>query len=259
VTDDRITEAHWLPDGRLLAVDRDFRLVAMDANGGNRTVLFQENPVIGGFSVCPDTGHVLFSSADKTTGNLNIWRVDIQSSNATLLTNGKTDLAPACSSDSTYFVYSSLQGSGALLMSMPLAGGSAKRLSEKVLAMPTISPDGRRIAALATEGSGINAVKLIEILPSNGGTPLKTFSPAPSIGYGLQFSADGQAIYYVTRNKGASNIMMQPLAGGLPVAVTKFHDQFITSFDFDWTNKRLAVVRGTNRSDIVLITQQEAH
>ncbi len=51
--------------------------------------------------------------------------------------------------------------------------------------------------------------------------------------------------------------MMQSLAGGAPTPVTKFHDKFISSFEFDWTNKRLAVVRGTSRSDIVLITQQE--
>ncbi len=69
--------------------------------------------------------------------------------------------------------------------------------------MPAISPDGHQIAALATEGSGVNAVGIIEIFPSEGETPLRTFLPAPFIGYGLQFSADGQAIYYVTRKKGA--------------------------------------------------------
>ncbi len=105
---------------------------------------------------------------------------------------------------------------------------------------------------------------MIEIFSPQGGTPLKSFAPGPTFSpggdrFGLQFSADGQAIYYVTSNKGVDNIVMQPMTGGPPTPVTKFRDKFITAFDFDWKNKRLAVVRGTRRSDMVLITQQEAH
>jgi eukaryotic-like serine/threonine-protein kinase len=262
--DDRIYEAHWLPDGRLLAVDNFYRVITMSAAGSNQTVIFQDNFVVGRLSVCPDGRHALFSALDKETGNLNIGRLDIQSSDATMLTSDEFDVTPVCSPDGTYFVYSSRAGGKWRLMKKPLAGGPATQLSEKQIAFPAISPDGSQIAAVALEGSAANEVEMIEIFSPQGGTPLKSFAPGPTFSpggdrYGLQFSADEQAIYYVTSSKGVDNIVMQPMSGGPPTPVTKFRDKFITAFDFDWRNERLAVVRGTSRSDIVLITQQEGH
>ncbi len=68
VIDDRIYEAHWLPDGRLLAVDNFYRVITMSAAGSNQTVVFQDNFVVGRLSVCPDGRHALFSALDKKTG-----------------------------------------------------------------------------------------------------------------------------------------------------------------------------------------------
>ena len=51
--DDQIYAADWLPDGRLLAVDNSYRIVTMSADGNNRTVIFQGNPVLGPVSACP--------------------------------------------------------------------------------------------------------------------------------------------------------------------------------------------------------------
>ena len=180
-----------------------------------------------------------------------------------MLTSGKKEGFAVCSPDGTYFIYMSLVDGKWRLMKKPLAGGPAIELSEKTGGFPAISPDGSQIAAVALEGSsGTNAVVMIDVFSPHGGAPLKSFAPAPTFSVetldrsGLQFSADGQAIYYATSNNGVDNIVMQPIAGGPPTPVTKFHDKFIAAFDFDWTNKRLAVVRGNNRSDIVLITQR---
>ena len=122
VIDDRIYEAHWLPDGRLLAVDNFYRVITMSAAGSNQTVVFQDNFVVGRLSVCPDGRHALFSALDKKTGNLNIGRLDIQSSDATMLTSDKFDVTPVCSPDGTYFLYSSLASRKWRVMKKPFAG-----------------------------------------------------------------------------------------------------------------------------------------
>ena len=107
------------------------------------------------------------------------------------------------------------------------------------------------------EGQGANAKPMIEILPAQGGLPVKSFPPSRFISGLFQYSADGQSLYYPITEKGVSNILMQPIAGGPSTLVTKFDDLFLYGYDYDWKNKRLAVARGRTNSDVVLVTQQE--
>ncbi len=39
--------------------------------------------------------------------------------------------------------------------------------------------------------------------------------------------------------------------------VTNFNDLNIYGYDYDWKNKRLALARGHNNTDIVMLTQQQ--
>ena len=73
----------------------------------------------------------------------------------------------------------------------------------------------------------------------------------------FHYSADGQNLYYPVTEKGVSNILMQPIAGGAPTLATNFEDLFLYGYDYDWKNKKLAVARGRNNSDVVLITSSQ--
>ena len=138
----------WLPDGRLLTMDYDSHIAVMNADGSNRNVIYKERLPMGGLSVCPDGAHALFFMANRQTKAINIWRLDVQSGSATVLTNGKVDQNAVCSPDSKYFLYTSLQKGKQVLMEMPLAGGEPKQLSDKFVNSAAISPDGKQIAAL---------------------------------------------------------------------------------------------------------------
>jgi Tol biopolymer transport system component len=249
----------WLPDGRLLAMDYDSHIAVMNADGSNRNVIYKERLPMGGLSVCPDGAHALFYMANGQTKAINIWRLDLQSGGATVLTNGKVDQNAFCSPDSKYFLYTTLQKGKQVLMEMPLAGGEAKQLSDKFVTFATISPDGKQIAALTAVGTGVNTKVVIEIIPSQGGLPVKSFPPSPFIfSPSFRFSSDGQALYYVVTNKGVSNLFMQPIGSASGTLVTDFSDLRIYGFDYDWKNKKLAVARGRSNDDVVLLTQQHA-
>ena len=144
-----------------------------------------------------------------------------------------------------------------LLMEMPVTGGEGKQLSDRLIDFAALSPDGKQIAALAVEGQGANARPMLEILPAQGGLPVQSFPPSRFISGLVQYSADGQSLYYPITEKGVSNILMQPIAGGPPALVTKFDDLFLYGYDYDWKNKKLVVARGRTNSDVVLLTQQE--
>jgi len=246
----------WLPDGRLITLDHEGHISIMNADGSNRNVIYQQNLPMQGLTVCPDGAYAFFNMPNRDTKALNIFRLDLQSSSATAVTSGKVDQNPVCSPDSKYFLYTKLERGRQLLMEMPVGGGEAKQLSDKLVNFGAVSPDGKEIATLAVEGQGVNAKPVIEIIPAQGGLPVKSFSPSRFISGLFQYSADGQSLYYPVTEKGVSNILMQPIAGGAPTSVTNFDDLFLYGYDYDWKSKKLAVARGRTNSDVVLITQQ---
>jgi serine/threonine protein kinase/Tol biopolymer transport system component len=248
----------WLPDGRLLAMDYDSHIAVMNADGSNRNVIYKERLPMGGLSICPDGAHALFFMPNRQTKAINIWRLDLQSGRATVLTNGKVDQNAVCSPDSKYFLYTSLQKGKQVLMEMPLAGGESKQLSDKFVSFAAISPDGKQIAALTAFGTGVNSKAMVEIIPSQGGLPVKSFAPSRFISTSFRYSPDGRSLYYGVTNKGVSNLIVQPIGSESASVVTHFDDLLIYGFDYDWKNKKLAVARGRSNDDVVLITQQQA-
>ena len=248
----------WLPDGRLVTLDNTSHIAIMNADGSSRNVIFQEQLPMGGLSVCPDGANALFYMPNKETDAINIWRLDLQNGRATVATHGKLDQNAFCSPDSKFFLYMTLENGRRRLMQMPISGGEAKQLSDKLVEIAAISPDGKQIATLASEGAGANARGMIEMIPAQGGLPVKSFFPSRSLSSPLQFSSDGQALYYAVTEKGVSNIVTQPITGEEPRPVTNFTDLFIYGFNYDWKNKKLAVARGKPNNDIVLIRQQQA-
>jgi serine/threonine protein kinase/Tol biopolymer transport system component len=248
----------WLPDGRLLAMDYDSHITVMNADGSNRNVVYKEHLPMGGLSACPDGAHALFFMPNGQARAINIWRLDLQSGSATALTNGKVDQNAVCSPDSKYFLYTSLLKGKQVLMEMPIGGGEPKSLSDKFVTSAAISPDGKQIAALTLSGTGVKSKLIVEIIPSQGGLPVKSFAPSRFISTSFRYSADGQSLYYGITNKGVSNLIVQPIGSESGSLVTNFNDLRIYGFDYDWKNKRLAVARGRSNDDVVLLTQQQA-
>jgi hypothetical protein len=99
---------------------------------------------------------------------------------------------------------------------------------------------------------------MIEILPAQGGLPVKTFPPIPAISNIYQFSPDGKFLYYPVTAKGVSNMLAQTVGEKNVTPMTNFNDLLIYGYDYDWKNKRLAVSRGRSNTDVVLLSQQQA-
>jgi Tol biopolymer transport system component len=247
----------WRPDGTLVTLDYDGHIATMNADGSARNVIYQQTLPLQGLSVCPDGVHALFQMPNKDTKAINIWRLDLQSGRAEAVTSGKVDQNPECSPDSQFFIYISLQNGKRVLMRMPLGGGQAKVLYDKLVEFGAISPDGKQIAVFTAVGSGVNFKTMVDIIPSEGGLPVKSFPPSRALSGLFRYSADGQSLYYPVTDKGVYNLVAQPIGGGTPKAVTNFTDLSIYGFDYDWKNKKLAMTRGRTDFDIVLITEQQ--
>jgi Tol biopolymer transport system component len=70
----------------------------------------------------------------------------------------------------------------------------------------------------------------------------------------FRWAADGRAIVYGISRNGVTNLWAQPIDGSPPKQLTNFASERIFGFDFSRDGKQVAMSRGTQTSDVVLIS-----
>lgn len=138
---------------------------------------------------------------------------------------------------------------------MSVDGGPFVQLTDYLSGTPAFSPDGRQIACSIQEDAGSTTLS-IAVVAAEGGPPLKTF-PFPGEGQTdsnvLRWTADGREIVYAYLDKGVSNLWAQPVGGGKPRRITSFTSDRIFWFDISHDGNQIALSRGTQTGDVVLI------
>jgi eukaryotic-like serine/threonine-protein kinase len=247
------TNFTWTGDGSLIA-DQKSTLNRIDPVSGSRQIIpTEEGSASGNPSACANGRHVVFEMVfRKGSTNHNLWRMDSSGGNLKQLTTGKNDNHPVCSSDSQW-VYYMQQEDQATLARVSIDGGAPLVLSKIPIVdnQFDISRDGK-LAALATlEHSGEHKVTLV-ILAIDSGQAKQLDFEHEIFGL-LRFSPDNKGVVYSTRNHGVDNLWLQPLDGSKGKQITDFTSEHIYDFHWSFDGKQLAMVRGHDDSDVVLI------
>jgi Tol biopolymer transport system component/aminoglycoside phosphotransferase (APT) family kinase protein len=246
----------WTPDGRILyssintggGVNFDLWVVGTDGSSPTQLTSGEGHKTLP--RVCADGRHVVFSKSDP---GHHVWRMEIDGSNPVQLTHGRYENIVDCSPDGTWLIYASPDAGKLSLWKMPVTGGSPVRLRDG-LGFGTLSPEGGRIAFWHRDGARIG----IATADLEKGPPKMVLYPEPT---GDEFwwcwTADGQSLLYTRQDHGVSNIWSQSIAGGPPKQVTGFTSDLIYSFDLSRDGQYLALARGKETSDVVLIRDLE--
>jgi len=200
--------------------------------------------------VSPDGRYIVWAA--RTSGPWELWRMEIDGSNPTKLTDGGyfQDFTP----DGRWVFYTP---PNARLLKISIDGGTATKVIEENALRPIISPDGQWLACfykvIPEPGELRGETKrTVAILPVNGGSPTKTFE-FPS-GGNIEWTPDGQGIAYIVTEGTLSNLWVQPINGGSPKQLTNFNSERIFKFAWSRNGKQLALSRGVVNRDVVLIT-----
>jgi serine/threonine protein kinase len=252
----------WTPDDRIVFVFSTRKrgdIWIMNRDGSNRKQLTfdagnNHNPVVS-----PDGRYIIFTS--ERTGPRNVWRMNIDGSDARRLTNGLIDLLPSVSPDGQWVIYSSVNSGKLTLWKVQMTGGVPVEITKRGAINGVVSPDGKQIAYLFTEGGAPGSPpNRLAIIPFEGGEPIKTFEISPGLAGArtiLHWSTDASSILYTVISNNVSNIWKQPVDGGKPVQLTNFKWDIITAFDFSRDGRQLAVTRGLLIRDAVLISNSK--
>jgi serine/threonine protein kinase/Tol biopolymer transport system component len=244
----------WTPDGKLVYASNvagSFDLYLTDARGSNPKQLTANSGANGEPCISPDGRYIVFSS--DRIGGPRIWRMDVDGRNQKQLTD-RSDLSPDCSPDSRWVVYTS-NANKDTIWKIGIDGGQPVQLTEKLSLSPAISPNGKQIVCAYLEDQ--NSPIKLAILPAQGGQLVKTLPLTGQIGTNLSWINQGSAVAYVVTSAGVSNLWSQPVNGTQPKQLTDFTSERIFAFNFSRDGKQLALSRGTQTGDVILIDFKE--
>jgi len=240
----------WAPENRLIYTSSTNgvpNLWMMTTDGGNQVQLTNSGAVAP--SRCLSGQYVLYVSTEA--GKRNIFRVDLESGKQQELTNSGSEFWPSCSPDSNWMSYSSLHNPKSTIVTVPLNGGPAVKVTEGLAMHPIISPDGLMIACIYRKDQTVPWK--VTVLPAAGGEPIRSFEMPNAYSQEYRWSIDGRDLYYLVTKEGVANIWKQPVAGGTPSQVTYFKEDTIYSYELSHDGKHMVLSRGASYRDMVAI------
>jgi Tol biopolymer transport system component/DNA-binding winged helix-turn-helix (wHTH) protein len=247
----------WLRDGKIIygsTASGKEDVWLMDADGSNQKQL----TTTAGANFEPtvsDDGRTVVYVSKAADAAQNLWKMNLDNGERTQLTNGGFDLRPDISPDGRWVVYMSVIKDSPTLWKISIDGGAPIQLSDKIAAVPRVSPDGRFIACFYR--AQVETFSKFAVLPFDGGEPVKVFdrSPTTFVEAGIRWTPDGSALTFIDNRDGVSNIWLQPLDGSPARQLTNFTSETIFRFAWSPDGKMIVAERGTETGDIVMINK----
>jgi Tol biopolymer transport system component len=241
----------WLADNRLVySTTEDSRemIFTINADGTNPRQITGGEDGIWIFPNVTGSGRSI-SFLSSRTGFKQVWRVDGDGKNLTKMTQtGSSVFAARILRDNATVIYTTQQATGVFLFKQT-ADGQTAQLTESHTSSFAVSADE---TLLAVETLDENTGKYrVELRSLTDGQRLKIFDFVPN--RQMTFTPDGKNLAYDALHEGLNQIMIQPLDGGEPYALTNFQTDDIFSFDWSPDGNHLAVIRGKQLNDAVLI------
>jgi serine/threonine protein kinase len=244
----------WTPGGQLLLSGYGVWLV--NPESGARTPLLSQARYAESVRACPN-GQLVFTAIPEDKIEAHIFRADADGANLQELTHGKFDQAPVCTADSKTVLY---QDADARLEKVAMAGGPSQIFPKyAAFGRVAVSPDGHQAATITNRpGDTKEQIGLLSLDFSQPVRLLNLERPrAEYIPYfgdsPMEISHDGTGVIYSVREGQADNLWLQPLNGSPGRMLTEFKSEFIRDFGYSADGQQLALIRGHQQSDVVLI------
>jgi Tol biopolymer transport system component len=235
----------WVGD-RVVTSNTLAQWFTMAPDGSNRVPLAGEREPHVDLSACPDGKHLVYTTFRQ--GALELWRSEPDGSNAMRLAPRASIGGGICTPDSKSVIYATDEG----MWRVPIDGGKPEK-TELPLTQVGFSQDSKLMFRVSQRVEGGSMVAKIIVAPAGGGAALHEL-PVPYGMQSLRFTPDGKALTYMISRNRATNIWLQPLAGGAPKQITNFPNGDMFGYAWSRDGKHLAFSRGERKTDVVMMS-----
>ena len=239
----------WTEDGRIVFIQvPDIRMVKPE--GGETLVFSDADHISDQLTSCGPQPYIVFRSAGRSGKvSFNLWRMNSSGADFKQLTFGAAESDPHCSRDGKWVYYVDFADNQSLKR-VSIDGGTPQTILPTASGTAGFSPDGKTVLGLEVRELDH---KLVMDLYSIDDKKVAYHDIDPRASTPMGFAPDGKSIVYTVREKGVGNLWMQPLDGPPPHQLTRFTSEEIDKFLFSKDGTKIAIERGHNESDAVIL------
>jgi eukaryotic-like serine/threonine-protein kinase len=237
----------WLDAGKILATDETSALKVLDILKDETSTLqigkgqWFDDPALCG----PD---MLVSSGGSLDEGTRVYKIRLDGSGATKLTEGPDDLFPQCTPDGRSLFYADNRDlMNPLIMRMSLEGGAAQRVAVGVYY--SLSSNGKLLAIPNIEG-----VPQLQVFSAETLQKIQSFQLKQNVSR-ITFSADNKSIFYPTKTGAATTIWRQPLDALSSVKVASLPGTSVDWIRSSSDGSKLGLTIATPRAEAVLLRE----
>jgi serine/threonine protein kinase/Tol biopolymer transport system component len=244
----QIWQWNWMSDGKLLIPQSGALLSVSAANGDQSSVLPDTKGAADQAVTCGSS--IVFRLVSTSAGSaVNLWKAGTAGTSPVQLTTGRNERNPQCSPDGKWVYFVEVRENQALKR-VPIEGGTPELVRNEPSDGYVLSPDGKTVAQLDVRELDHKLVLNMFEIDSRKMTYRNIDGRASDP---IGFSPDGKGIVYNVRQRGVDNLWLQPLDGSAFRPLTHFTTQRIARFKFSFDGSQIAIERGHNESDAVLL------
>ena len=235
----------WTPDNRIVYVSQvsgNQEIWIMSASGGDQKQLTNDPQADILPAVSNDGRYIVFLSS--RSGTLRLWRMNIDGSGPKQLSGKEARIfQPLIGLDSRAVIF---RGDDNTSWKVPIEGGEPEPAKPSDL-------EERRAGWGYTE-KGADGISRRNLTVWQGGEQ-RRFEIPQTVAFNIDplWRLDRRSVLYVDTPTGVSNIWSFPLDGGQPKQVTNFQSEQIFAFAYSPDGKQIAVTRGSQTNDVVLL------
>jgi len=246
----------WLPDGRILSMDSNFRSVVLSADGKSRAPLLERESLVLEPAACGRDSILLSLLHGKDY--VSIAKYTPSTGELKELTQGPDDEGGSCTPDGKTIFFTRWDHGGNLMKTSADSAAPAKINGTEgtLVSYPGISPDGKLLVYTQLVGEGANQKYQFVIQSVDGEVPLKTL-PCPETSGSARWAPDGKGIVYAREATEGPALFYQPLDGSPAIQILRFDSEpmAIQSFGFSQDGKKIAVARARDAdSDLMMFS-----